>query len=1177
MIINMNIFKQLSISSKLFVFFLVPVLTLLFFAGVTISEKRQQLQHTQNSLDFIQISQQLTAVVYELQKERGLSAGIVGSEGSLYQETLQQQRMKTDIAVQQLTLVLTKVPTYLREVDREIILHIKDEFAVLKTIRLDVDTFSTNRPFFEQYSHVITDTLNIVSILKQLSTEINMTSSYVNLLWLEEYSGLERGALNGVISASKFKTNQYSLISSYISGQNAAIREFNNTADFMQQAQLRAVFEQDAAVDVEQYRENIFNRTERNDALNSLLELIGYGGFIHDFKNYVIRGDRKYADAIRQQLIDVNKQLDAYKQLTKLSSDEKQALNTIKNTLQQYHDHLSVVAEMKTEQAMISEIDKYVKVDDGPALMAITLLGDNLISHEPEHWWKQSSHRLDQIHKVTALIANDLLIYSQKKEAKTKRALYVYILLTSFILFFSLILGLKLRARLVNEIKYIADTMQQNNEQHTLLTVTGNDEIADMEIAFNNMVIERRKNEQKLNLASRVFNESLEGIAITDAKANIVDVNPAFTMITGYSYDEVMGKNPSILSSGKQDSRFYKKMWTEIEEHGHWQGEIWNRKKDGELYAELLTISALKDNDGYTMHYVALFSDITQSKHQQEKLNLMAHYDVLTKLPNRALFIDRFHQAIAHSKRSQNHLAICFLDLDNFKPVNDNYGHDVGDQLLIQVAERIESCIREEDTVSRQGGDEFTLLLNDIESQQQCEQTLERLLHALSLPYLIDDTTHEISASMGVTLYPKDDGDIDTLLRHADQSMYQAKQAGRNRYHLFNTEQDQETVQKHHRLAEIAQALKNDEFTLYYQPKVNMVTGEVFGAEALIRWQHPEKGIIPPIDFLPLIDETDLEILIGEWVINQALKQLDEWRKQGVELEISINIASYHLQSADFIRNLELALEHYPEVDSTQFQIEILESSALGDLHTVSTILKACQNALGVNIALDDFGTGYSSLTHLRSLPANTIKIDQSFVRDMLDDPSDYTIIDGIIGLSDSFNRNVIAEGVETSEHGLMLIMMGCDRAQGYGIAKPMPANNVLEWLSEYTPNEEWQAYGKKYRSHKENKVKLFRIITKHWNESFVHNIHSSPESIEHWPIMNAKHCPCGAWIQQAEQEQLFEEGLESFKQAHEEVHLIANAILLKYQEGDIEVSRSVLHDFRTAYDDMSNALGKCV
>ena len=372
-------------------------------------------------------------------------------------------------------------------------------------------------------------------------------------------------------------------------------------------------------------------------------------------------------------------------------------------------------------------------------------------------------------------------------------------------------------------------------------------------------------------------------------------------------------------------------------------------------------------------------------------------------------------------------------------------------------------------------------------------------------------------------------------------------------------------------------ALQNDELRLFYQPIVDLKTGRMLGCEALIRWLHPEKGIIPPIGFLPLIDETDLEILIGEWVINQALKQLDEWRKQDVELEVSINIASYHLQSANFIRNLELALEHYPEVDSTQFQIEILESSALGDLQTVSTILKTCQKVLGINIALDDFGTGYSSLTHLRSLPANTIKIDQSFVRNILNDPSDYTIIDGIIGLSDSFNRNVIAEGVETSEHGLMLLMMGCDRAQGYGIAKPMPANNVLEWLSEYKPNEEWKMYGKKHRSHKENQVKVFRLITEHWNESFVHNIHSSAGSIEHWPIMDAKHCPCGAWIEQAEQEQLFEEGLESFKQAHEEVHLIANAIFLKYQEGDIEVSRSVLHDFRIAYNDMSNALGKCV
>ena len=690
---------------------------------------------------------------------------------------------------------------------------------------------------------------------------------------------------------------------------------------------------------------------------------------------------------------------------------------------------------------------------------------------------------------------------------------------------------------------------------------------------FNDITL-RKKAEEELQLFARVFSDTHEGITITDADMNIIDINPAFSDITGYSRDDIIGKNPQILSSGKQTTEFYQDMWQQLNEQGHWQGEVWNRKKQGELYAELLTISALKDSNDKVVNYVGVFSDITSSKQQQDQLHLMAHYDVLTGLPNRALFSDRFHQAIAHSKRTDHQLAICFLDIDNFKPVNDNYGHEVGDKLLIEVAKRITSCIREEDTVSRQGGDEFALLLNDIESQSQCEKTLERIHFSLAQAYIIDDYPHKITVSSGVTLYPDDDGDIDTLLRHADQAMYQAKLTGKQRYKLFNPEHDHRTIQKHHELEIIEQALVNNEFQLYYQPKVNMVTGEVFGAEALIRWIHPEKGLIPPLDFLPTIEGTKLEINVGNWVINEALSQLEIWHQQGMRPEVSVNISSHHLLSENFFTDLDIALAQHSTVDSQCFQLEILESSALGDLNVITSIIKACQRTLGVKVALDDFGTGYSSLTHLKNLPANTIKIDQSFVRNMIDDPSDFAIIDGIIGLSDSFNREVIAEGVETTNHGLMLLIMGCEQAQGYGIAKPMPADDYPQWLNDYAPNQEWLLCGNKHRTTKENKIKLFKLITQQWKNRFISNIQSASESIDHWPIMDDKHCPGGMWIQRAIQEQLFElDDLDQLIETHEALHLIAQGMLKQYQDGDIDTAREGLPELQTAFDKMNNAL----
>ena len=579
--------------------------------------------------------------------------------------------------------------------------------------------------------------------------------------------------------------------------------------------------------------------------------------------------------------------------------------------------------------------------------------------------------------------------------------------------------------------------------------------------------LERRESNKQLTLSSRVFESAHEGIMITDANKQIVDINPEFTTISGYSHDEAVGQSLCFLDSGKYSDEFFDSLWEAVDQQGYWQGELWCRRKGGELYAELLTISVITDDEGEIQNYVGLFSDITKSKEQQASLELMAHYDVLTGLPNRSLFADRYKQAVAHSKRSDTLLAVCFLDLDDFKPVNDLYGHMVGDQLLIKVAERIKIQIRAEDTVSRLGGDEFVFLLGDLTSQAQCEQILKRLHETIAKPYQVEGHEVKVSASSGVILHPKneDEKDLDTLLRHADQAMYQAKLSGRNQYQFFDSLKNQYRANKQEQLKEIHRAIVDGEMQLYYQPKVNMRTGIAFGVEALIRWVHPQRGIILPADFLPIIESSELEITVGEWVLNTALKQLSAWNKLGLFIEVSVNISSYHLQSSSFISQLELILSNYPEVDSTHIQLEILESSTLGDLKAISSVINYCRHTLGLNIALDDFGTGYSSLTHLRNLSANTIKIDQSFVRDILDNTEDSAIIEGVIGLAKAFDREVIAEGLETVESGLLLLAMGCDHAQGYGIARPMPSIKVIDWVKNYQPEQQWMEYNKEKKT----------------------------------------------------------------------------------------------------------------
>jgi len=571
-------------------------------------------------------------------------------------------------------------------------------------------------------------------------------------------------------------------------------------------------------------------------------------------------------------------------------------------------------------------------------------------------------------------------------------------------------------------------------------------------------ITNRKRAEEKLKLAASVFIHAQESIAITDTTFTIIDVNDTFTATTGYSRKEVVGQNPRILQSGLQSPEFYTDMWKALLEEDHWHGELWNRRKNGEVYAEIKTISAVRDEHGITTHYVALGNDITLIKEHQKQLEHMVHYDLLTNLPNRSLLADRLSQAMSQCSRHNLSLAVVYLDLDGFKAVNDTYGHDVGDELLIALSVRMQKALRESDSLARIGGDEFVAVLADLVKVEDCEPVLERLLLAASEPITVNDVVLNISASIGVTLYPQDNVDGDQLMRHADQAMYVAKEAGKNSYHLFDTAQDDAVKVQRESLEAIRSALDNHQFVLYYQPKVNMRTGLVIGVESLIRWQHPERGLINPIEFLPVIENSPMSIEIGEWVIDTALTQISQWQKMGLNLPVStsVNIAAVQLQQPDFTKRLTTLLAAHPDVEPRYLELEVLETSALDDVHYVSKVMNACM-ARGVSFSLDDFGTGYSSLTYLRRLPANLIKIDRSFVRDMLHDADDLAIVEGVIALAKSFKRDVIAEGVETIEHGTALLQLGCELAQGYGIARPMPASDIPEWVSDWQPDDAWR------------------------------------------------------------------------------------------------------------------------
>jgi diguanylate cyclase (GGDEF)-like protein len=428
----------------------------------------------------------------------------------------------------------------------------------------------------------------------------------------------------------------------------------------------------------------------------------------------------------------------------------------------------------------------------------------------------------------------------------------------------------------------------------------------------------------------------------------------------------------------------------------------------------------------------------------------------LTNLPNRLLLADRLQQAMTQAQRRGQQLAVTYLDLDGFKSINDRYGHDVGDQLLIALAKRMRDTLRDGDTIARIGGDEFVAVLIDLNETSDSLPLLNRLLVAAAEPVRQGDRMLQVSASLGVTFYPQtSELDADQLLRQADQAMYQAKLAGKSRYHFFDADQDSSLRGHHESVERIRLALERREFVLYYQPKVNMRSGKVVGAEALIRWQHPERGLLSPALFLPVIEDDPLAIAIGEWVIDTALQQIEVWRDAGLDLPVSVNVGARQLQQPDFMDHLQALLAAHPRVAPSRLELEILETSALNDMAQVSAVIEACSQR-GVTFALDDFGTGYSSLTYLKRLRVTLLKIDQSFVRDMLDDPDDLNILAGVIGLADAFKRGVIAEGVETVAHGTALLHMGCELAQGFGIARPMPGEAMLAWSTAWRPDPAW-------------------------------------------------------------------------------------------------------------------------
>ncbi|MEW8508457.1 MAG: EAL domain-containing protein [Candidatus Thiodiazotropha sp.] len=696
--------------------------------------------------------------------------------------------------------------------------------------------------------------------------------------------------------------------------------------------------------------------------------------------------------------------------------------------------------------------------------------------------------------------------------------------------------------------------------------------------AFNTMVenVEAKQADLIKTTATleAVVNSTSVAIAWANESGVIEYINPQFISMFGYTLNDISTVEDWFLKAYPDEnyrnavvSEWNKKVELSLPERkAIGQMEVYINCKDGSQKYTLLHGSWA----GSLL--IAAFTDITEQKDQQDQVEYIANHDTLTGLPNRTLLADRLNLHMSQANRRNQQLAVIYLDLDGFKDINDTHGHEVGDYVLVVTAQKLKAATRESDTVSRIGGDEFVIVITDLSNIEECLPMLQRILNAANQPVQYKSFELNTSCSIGVSFYPQPTAvDGDQLIRQADQAMYHAKLAGKNRFHVFDSEHDRNLRGFHKNIENLQQALQNNEFLLVYQPIINMRTGQVNSVEALLRWRDSEGRLLTPGMFLPAIENHPLAVTIGKWVLHQALADMDTWHGSGIDISVNINVFARQLLEPDFAENIAAAVTQHKDLDIRRIELEILESTALHDLTKVSEVITACKE-FGISFALDDFGTGYSSLTYLKHLPADTLKIDQSFVRDMLVDHDDLAIIEGTLGLAKAFRRQVIAEGVEDIQQGTILIQLGCELAQGYCIAHPMPAREITDWIASWLPEPIWKIQ----HPYPYERIPILYAATEHraWINQVERYVQGYDKTI---PIMDDSQCRFGKWLDSEADEYFNGTTYTELVSLHQAIHQLANQILERHKTGEQSGAEATLTELYLLRNKLIDQLEKSV
>ncbi len=1055
------------ISTRLKVFFLLPWLVILYFGAMQTHQYLDEMKQAQEVSLSIEISLKIDKLIFELQKERGLTEGFLANvdNNESYLLQLSSQRIKTDLQLAQFKQFYQKIDFENLQLDsiaslqviKSVFHHCLLSKSKLISQRENIDS-RLDFNYFEYYSSFIDQLIRLMSQVQVNieNTEHNRSSlDFINLIRLQEKAGQERGALHGILNAKQTDISQLQRTISYGNDQDRLIADLFSISNTYNQKWLSKQLSSATHQQVLTIRLRLYEKLAREEKLYNLEHELGYAGIIHHFKNYILRGEKQYIAKFNNSFALASKNISAFKQLNNLTQQELESVQILEQTISNYKEKLLLAQQLKGAGLAIQQIDVKVRLDATAATFAMSQLQQHKINITSQDWWQLASMHLELFREISEHISIEMKNSAAESQRKAGVSMLSFIGIFIVMFLFVLYLSFTTVKRIVQRIEAIADAMKQMQIDHKFnvpLAVDGTDEVADMAIAFNQMLAERKKSESELKISAAVFKYASEAIMITNENNIIETVNPAFYTISGYQPAEVIGKSPNVLSSGKHTAAFYQSMYKALEKENSWQGEIWNKRKNGEIYPQFLAISVVRDASSKPMQFISLFSDITKHKKYEEDIWLQANYDSLTGLPNRKMCLDRLHFEVNDEKSHNTQLALMFIDLDRFKNVNDTWGHNSGDELLKLAAVRLSNCIRESDTVARFGGDEFVVMLVGTVNRLDIERIVRKILNTLAAPFILTGVnnigTNEavVSASIGITIAPTDGNNVEVLLKNADTAMYQAKESGRDGYKFFTSSMNEIVTARMKVEQALRRAVKEQEFILHYQPVVSLSTGEFVGAEALIRWQHPEDGLVYPDSFIAIAEETGLIEPIGQWVVEQACQDLKHWHELGLKIQVAVNVSSRQCKQTSEIPITSVIRKALTDnnIAPSYLKIEITESLLMDNSQEMISSLQEIRD-LGVGIHMDDFGTGYSSLSYLKHFPIDVLKIDRSFIEGAISDSTDASLVEAVVLIGHSLQLKLVGEGIETQQHFDYLASLGCDYGQGYFISMPVPVKEFID------------------------------------------------------------------------------------------------------------------------------------